>query len=288
MRPPVTRCIFCGGLGITNEHVFPRWSHKYMAPRPKGKAISRVGTLYLDRDETTTRKLSGQLRDWQIKCVCGGSHLTCNGGWMKGIEDRAKPILVPLILGNATRLQPGDQAIIATWAILKVMVSEYDSISHVTTHWTQRKRMRIRQLPPEKGWGVWIGHCERVNWSPEWISLPFFVPSDAVLARRGLREPTYYNANSVTQVIGKLFVQVIHSPVPDDFVERWKFSSPRRGTLFRIWPLSCISIKWPGRALTDREADQIADAIPEFLKVVNRQVLAYDVPTDTLSLRSNG
>jgi hypothetical protein len=154
-----------------------------MAPRPKGKAISRVGTLYLDRDETTTRKLSGQLRDWQIKCVCGGSHLTCNGGWMKGIEDQAKPILVPLILGNANRLQPGDQAIIATWAIPKVMVSEYDSISHVTTHWTQRRRMRTRQLPPEKGWGVWIGHYERVNWSPEWISLRFFAPSDAVLAK---------------------------------------------------------------------------------------------------------
>ena len=72
--------------------------------------------------------------------------------------------------------------------------------------------------------------------------------------------------------------------MPNDFIERWKFSSPRRGTLFRISPLSSISIKWPGRALTDREADQIADAIPEFLKVVNRQVLAYDMPTDTPSL----
>ena len=81
-----------------------------MIPRQKGRTISLIGTVYLDREETSLVKLPGQLRDWQIRCVCGGTHLTCNSGWMKRIEDQAKPILVPLILGNPARLQPRDQA----------------------------------------------------------------------------------------------------------------------------------------------------------------------------------
>jgi hypothetical protein len=79
----------------------------------------------------------------------------------------------------------------------------------------------------------------------------------------------------VTQVIGKLFIQVIHFPVPEDFIQRWRF--PRQqGTLFRIWPLPALSIKWPQRALSDREADRIAAAIPQFLRTVSEQVAAFD------------
>jgi hypothetical protein len=112
---------------------------------------------------------------------------------------------------------------------------------------------------------VWLGHYERNNWKAEYISHPFFVPSDAVLARRGQREPTYYNGSSVTIVIGKLLIHVMHSPM-SELIEQWRFPPGRRGTLFRIWPLPSLSIKWPQRALSDRDADAIADAIHQFLR----------------------
>jgi hypothetical protein len=273
MTDPVTRCIFCGASSsLTKEHVFSRWTHKYMAPRKPGRAISRVGTAYKDRDELHDARLRGQVRDWQIKCVCGGNHLTCNNGWMRDIEDQAKPILKKLIQGNQIDLNPREQRLIATWAVLKSMVSEYHHTSHVSTYWTQRRLMKNRKIPPAKDWTVWIGHFERTHWRPEWLSFPFFVPSKAVEARRGIRVPTYYNASCTTQVIGKLFIQVIHFPVPfitAEYITRRIFPSTH-GTIFGIWPDQLPVISWPQKALSDLEADRLGGALQFFLRALSR------------------
>jgi hypothetical protein len=244
-----------------------------MTPRQPGRILSRVGTLYHDRDETREIKLSGQIRDWQVKCVCGGTHATCNGGWMREVEDRAKPILVPLIEGRKTKLTPYDQIIIATWAVMKSIVSEYHSTSHASTHWTQRRSMKNRKQPPANGWRVWIANFTRRSWKPEWISTPFFIASRAAFAKRGLREPTYFNGSSTTQVIGKLFIQVVHLPgslaLGSDRRE-WKVPPPTRGTLTRIWPRPVTTISWPQPALSDLDADRIASAMQSFLSAVSR------------------
>jgi hypothetical protein len=188
MAAPIAKCIFCGSPDLTKEHIFPRWSHKYMAPRKRGRVISQVGTIYHDRDERRLVKLPGQVRDWRVKCVCGGTHLTCNGGWMRRIEDMAKPILVPLIQGKQRHLSASDQIIVATWAVLKAMISEYHPTSQVSTHWTQRRLIETKGVPPTNGWSVWIGNYKRKHWRPEWLSFPFFVLSNKVLNRRGKRE----------------------------------------------------------------------------------------------------
>ena len=244
-----------------------------MLPRAKGKVLSFRGIEYPDRAESRIVKMPGQLRDWQIKCVCGGTHLTCNGGWMKRIEDRARPILIPLITGRSTRLSHTDQIIIASWAALKAMVSEYDLGGHVTTHHTQRKRMKIRQLPPENGWGIWIGHYERVGWKPEWISHPLLILPHERMMKRSSREATYFNSHVSTQVIGKLFIQIIRTPDPL-IIDWWRFAVPERGTLFRIWPSAQFSIKWPARALTDRDADFVASAFVTRVREIARRETA--------------
>jgi hypothetical protein len=264
MTTPVTKCVFCGSPNITKEHIFSRWTHKYMAPRKAGRVTSQIGTLFPDRDERRLVKLRGQVRDWQIKCVCGGLHSTCNNGWMRGIEDNARPTIIPLILGKSTRLSDKAQAIIATWAVLKTMVAEYDGAAHVTTHWTHRSMMRNRQLPPSKGWGVWIGHYQRVNWMPEWSSSAFLIQSRRMVARYGIRNPTFFNGSSVTQVIGHLFIQVIHFPMPDGIIRRWQFP-PTQGSLLRIWPPSAYYLRWPNNALSDADADGITNAVAQFI-----------------------
>jgi hypothetical protein len=266
-----TKCIFCGSPNITKEHIFSRWTHKHMGARKRGRAISHTGTVYLDKDNRRLAKLPGAVRDWQVKCVCGGTHLTCNGGWMKSIEDRVKPILTPLILGQAATVFPEDQAIIATWAVLKVVVAEHDQNSHVTTHWTQRRWLRDRKSAP-KGWGVWIGHFQRKHWKPEWISTVFLIQTPRRLARYGLRLPTFYNASATTQVIGNLFIQVVHFPPPDRLIRGLKFP-PTEGSILRIWPPSPYYLRWPpSRALCDNDADLIANAVSR---------LAHDVARTT-------
>lgn len=241
-----------------------------MAPRKRGRIISQVGTLYRDRDERYEAKLPGQVRDWQVKCVCGGTHLTCNGGWMRDIENEAKPILLPLIKGTITQLPERQQVIIATWGVLKSIVSEYHGTSQISTHWTQRKVVKTHGHPPTKHWAVWIGNYERENWRLEWASSAFFVPSKAVQLKRGIREPTYYNACTTTQVIGKLFIQIVHIPTPfftrPDHLAR--IFPPTNGVIARIWPIEHSVIQWPPRVLSDSDADAIAITIQTRLRAI--------------------
>jgi hypothetical protein len=235
-----------------------------MESRRKGRVTSQTGMLYANRDERVLVKLPGQVRDWQVRCVCGGTHLTCNGGWMRSIEDRAKPILTPLIRGKKGSLSPQDQTMIATWAILKVMVAEHDKRGHVTIHWTHRRWMMKRKSPPGRGWGVWIGHYQRANWKPEWSSCAFLIQSRKMVARYGIREPTFFNGSSVTQVVGNLFIQVIHFPMPSGIISRWSFP-PTQGSILRIWPPSPFNLPWPKTVLCDEDADGIAGAVADFL-----------------------
>lgn len=255
--PVLEKCVFCGAADVTKEHVFSRWTHQYMLPRESGKAKSFIGMDYIDRSDHIVQKLPGAIRDWQVKCVCGGFQHSCNSGWMKGIEDAAKPILKPLILGQQTRISPSSQQIIATWASLKNMVAEYGLGGHITVHHTQRKRMMTIQLPPASRWGVWIGHYERMEWKPEWVSRPLLIVPEKQLAKLTNREPSYFNSNCTTQIIGKLFIHVIHTPMPN-LIGRVRFDLPDGGSLYRIWPPSVFDISWPGQVMTDRDANTAA------------------------------
>jgi hypothetical protein len=191
----------------------------------------------------------------------------------KNIEDPAKPILTALIKGDALRLSPDQQQRIATWAALKAMVAEYDHNSWVTTHHTHRKYLMRKYSPPLQSWAVWIGAYKRNRWSAHWISSPFLYDSPKQEARRGSNiAATYYNSHISTQVIGELFIQVIRSPSRS--LQRWRFSPPDKGTLFRIWPPSEVSINWPGKVMSDRDADYVAGAMYFFLLEVGRKSLA--------------
>ena len=258
MRPrTITECIFCGGQNLTHEHVFSKWTHKFLERRKPGRALAEIGRQYSDRSETEIVKLPGQIRDWKVRCVCGGTHETCNGGWMRRVEDTAKPILLPLIIGEEIRIFPYEQSIIATWAVLKSIVGEYDGryITHV--HHKQRQYLMEHGLPPTNGWGVWIGSFIRRNWIPEWVSRPFLLLPNHIVAKLPKHEATYFNSCATTQVVNKLFIHVVHTPMPR-FIPRLRFPLPHHGTLFRIWPPSETSIQWPGRSLSDQDADVAA------------------------------
>lgn len=195
---------------------------------------------------------------------------------MREIENAARPILVPLIKGEAARISPAHQPLIATWATLKAMVTDYDDDLKITTHHMQRKRMFVQHLPPKAGWGIWIGNYERVHWKPEWISTPFLLLPNKRVIKRASRKATYYNSNSITQVIGNLFIQLVHTPMPR-FIERWRFPLPQGRALFRIWPPTQFSINWPPPpAFTDADADRIANAIPQYLRRLERERLAQE------------
>jgi hypothetical protein len=186
----------------------------------------------------------------------------------KRVEDPARPILVKLIEGEEFRLSPADQIKVASWAALKAMISEADETSLLKPHHLQRKRMKEKQPPPTLGWSVWIGY--QANSRSRFTSFPFLALPHERFVRRVNPEATYFNSHVVTQVVGKLFIQTIHSPERSLSV-RWRFSLPDRGVLFRIWPPTTTSIVWPPHPLTDAAVEAAISAVPSFLiKIMNR------------------
>jgi hypothetical protein len=234
-----------------------------MAQRVKGRAIGLRGFHLVHGERVWENKMPGALRDWQIKCVCGGGAASCNNGWMRDkIENPAQNVMERLFKGDPVRLSAHDQQRIAAWAVLKAIVAEYDNGDFRTTHHMQRKYIMRHHLPPKRNWGVWIGFYERKDWKAEWISSALFVAPDHWPDAKLNQRPTRFNGHSVTQVINKLLVQVVSLPKAD-LVKRWRFAMPDGGQLFRIWPPSQYSIKWPGNGMTDREADLVSSALAQ-------------------------
>jgi hypothetical protein len=217
--------------------------------------------VYFDRSDVKLLKRSGDIRDWQIKCVCG----KCNNGWMRRIENVSRLVMIPLILGTKCRVSPNQQKIIASWAILKAMIAEFDVHGHATTHHTQRKSMMKNQSMSMDTWTVWIGHYIRNRWVAYYGSIPFLYLSDKQLAKRTNMRATYYNSNISTQVVGQMFIHVIRSPA-SRFIKRWRFSTPDKGSLYRIWPPSQFSVTWPSNSMSDRDADYAASALANFFE----------------------
>ena len=204
-------------------------------------------------------KISGDLRDWQIRCVCGKN---CNNGWMREkIEDPARSIFTKLILGERPRLLPPEKKAIAAWAALKAMVAEFDGPSQITTHHSQRKYLMSNLEPPRKGWAIWIGCISDTFTSPAWRASPFLYLSEKQERRRKPNiRATHYNGAASTQIISNIVLHVLRSPA-HDFVDRWGFRIPSGGSIFKIWPPSELSIQWPGRPMTIDDAEYVSEAV---------------------------
>src|SRR5271165_2116772 len=111
MTPPVDRCIFCGNpdpAQLTWEHLWPRWSHKQIVRSMRKwnsvHGLQRIEAGKVDVSDLREYKRGGDIHDMQVHCVCGGDDKSCNNGWMRELENVARPIMTPLMSGSETRL----------------------------------------------------------------------------------------------------------------------------------------------------------------------------------------
>lgn len=284
---PVRQCIFCGNPDhdkLTCEHLWPRWSHKTilrsMRKWESVRGMHQIETGGVGISDVRTRRHGGDIHDMQVKCVCGGDKTSCNNGWMREIENHARPILIPLMNGNRIRLSPDQQKIIAGWAALKAMVAEYEPTSRVTTPQTDRNHMMATGEAPEPGWGIWIGHYERVSWPGHLGAVPFvFWPEDERAHLLGV-PTTDFNGQSSFQVVKKLFIQIVRCRMPE-LVEKWRFDARASAVLRKIWPNSGYSFNWPPPTMSDRDADYVANALPRAIITAVQRKLAREARPST-------
>src|ERR1700676_4173012 len=137
----IAHCEFCGEPGVTAEHFLPKWLDNVMEARTPHD-IRHQTKSYADNSpegpiwQIIPSTKPGHARRKKVRAFCR----PCNSGWMRSIQDEAKPILAPLILGKSVKLQSSDMEVIAKWMTMTTMAGEVGHRETVSIPETQRRK----------------------------------------------------------------------------------------------------------------------------------------------------
>lgn len=197
---PQGRCIFCGGLGLTKEHIWPDWLSGHLQSE---SPYHLYGTGIKTSDKKHTEQISrrtGSILSRKLRIVCG----YCNNGWMSRLQNKAKPILLPLITGASQNfsLASADAKVIAAWATMFTMVVEFADPKTIAVSEEERKEFSISQ-EPKRNWNIWFGLGPKESKDKPWDfmhygwSVEAFPDNEEMTAR--------YRAQSTTFLVGTIF-----------------------------------------------------------------------------------
>lgn len=230
-------CIFCGGGNLTKEHLNPEWLQPFLTEKLpythhfiSSTKADESGAVTSHEAGSGKLHRQGDIHTKKLRIVCQ----RCNNGWMSALQERAKPLLLPLILGNWPKLSPEDQKVIATWITMSVMVHEFDHPSTAAISSDERRGFWLNPAPlPD--WNIWIGPCLREVGSGVWNHFGISAKDENGVVHPG---------QSSAATIGQLFYQTFSGfpcPLdPDEFADAFKLN--------RIWPPNGADFslaRWP-------------------------------------------
>ena len=250
-------CIFCGGRGLTKEHIWPRWLHAYIPPELKEHAV-RLEVNWPDRAETSIVKRQGDTQSRTVRRVC----VNCNGGWMSALQERAKPIIVPLLSACRGVLTRKQQTTLAAWAAMTTMTAEQIDERKMTV--SQEDREYLMQHGEAPGhWRIWLAdyRCERRKSRYDFRCAPLYLAGE-IVPDQPYAGPATPNTQASTFVLGRLLVHTFCSTAIRSQVARWRFRSPVCApAMQQIWRVRTPRIQWPPTVtLDDRGAEHVAEA----------------------------
>jgi hypothetical protein len=143
-------CLFCGSTSSpSREHVIPKWVGRDLG----------IGAVSEER-HGRTRRLDA------LSIVLPQVCVICNTGWMNNLERRVRPVLAPMLLCAASSLpvilNPGQQAMLATWAVKTSLLLTYRAFRQQSGGWIPDDNLkwhyhhRHSDMPPP-GARVWLG-----------------------------------------------------------------------------------------------------------------------------------
>lgn len=250
-------CIFCRlpfgrDRSRSKEHIWPKWMHGLLPEQPGDQRL-------FDAAEPVGRHPFGRVLHKHFKpgVVCE----PCNNNWMSRLEIATKPILLPLMLGEAQHLDRESQTILATWACLKNMVAEFSNPTTRVTDAADLDRMYKEHLPPTRA-TVWIGGHAGTVWTTRYRHQGMRISHGPV---RPEEDPPL-NGQATTFAVGIVIFHLL--TLPDGFFyDGAPIPSGRIATRIRqIYP-STSRFDWPlGQTLTDNDAMDLGDKMTETYK----------------------
>lgn len=277
-------CVFCGGIPLTREHVYPQWLRQFSAPQAY---IQREGSYqdpfpqtvvrqdeqgkYVVVDEARGNK-TPVLHEVTVKSVCA----SCNNGWMSRLEgavqgplkrmaDPPKP--PPHIVSNQT------QTLLATWAHKCFMM--YDQYRDardrvfVDEDFVNFKKF---QKPPRSA-RIYMGITNSpISTFAMWhethlLSLDFETDPQVTLATT-----TRNLSSSHLGVQGVYFIEQYFKPsIPWTANARWGVDLAAMAAVSAtparlIWPPNKKLFRWPPPLTSESEFDQARTAL---LRIMN-------------------
>jgi hypothetical protein len=251
---PARECIFCLARGMTYEHVWPDWLKRYV-PKTIPKHGQFIAEISKDRStfSSSIKTWAGDPQSRRLPVVCG----RCNGGWMKDLQDAAKPILEPILAGKPALITPYQQKLMAAWAAMCVMTGEYYSPEFASIPFSDRDYLRLYREPP-KDWRIWIGRYLRGRWAGYWIHHSVPLVEDIPEGGRDAVLPP--NTQTTTFIVGQIYIHAFSSALPN-ITNKWRLDLQGPTILAQLWPIKEGFITWPTNDIRDRDAERIAGHI---------------------------
>ena len=238
------RCVFCGDVAASNEHVWPLWIGEVIRER------LGVGSWIANRDgrERRVPKL-----DAKVKRVCE----PCNTRWMSALEGKAKPLLTPMMFAEHRqfRLSPADQRTLATWAFKTALMANFFHGDLPVSDLTYKGFYRDK-LPP-RHCTIWTtgysGPKQRLTTDArarEFSGLGAYSRDGIFVADPGRIVGAQITLIAVWVVFQVLIYEGYHVPFGTT-------ASP----LQRIWPVDRTTIGWPPKTqgLSDLGVERLFD-----------------------------
>ena len=156
MDKPKRVCVFCGSTPLTIEHHPPKWIAECFPNNPNvvgERFFRRIGQDLESRGEGR----GYALLEYKMACK------SCNNGWMSELENLAKPVLAPMIRGDAVRLSPLGQRHVASWvaksALTAGVMHGWDNAAHFREVYADFFHARR----PDDDYEINIAACETNN-----------------------------------------------------------------------------------------------------------------------------
>ena len=237
------QCVFCGDPDLSHEHVIARWLREELKIRGHVQEHLEFGAP----------------RIWNtLAVVLPEVCVKCNTGWLRRAEDRARPILMPMLFGDsALQLNAIQQAKLARWAVKTSLLIALKKSRGKPNGWVPGRTMSwLYENPdsdqPPPGAYVWLGCLDTQG------TIVSYMQSGSLLNDDG--EPVgHVGLFSVGCVLFQIFCT---QPDAAEYSEERDGHFVPQGMeagLVSIWP-SKVFVRWPS---TPRFAGSSLHALAE-------------------------
>jgi len=252
MTPMATKtCGFCGGPGVTKQHLWPDWLRKAILDSQGGGKGKKSGAAN-ERGGKTKRPKTDKL-DTTVVMPC----TACTNGWMSALEFDVKLFLAPMVApGEKTILNEVRRLALVRWAVKTAMLYEYTGTEDRYFSDAERRAFKERFEIPENVW-IWAARYEGST------------PVQGLQRRAREREHPTPAAYCLTIATGCLILQVFGFRKASGKLGMYAAFTPKEA-LIKLWPPTKVGrLDWPPQRIIND--DELTNLDERFRLITERQ-----------------